>query len=224
MVSFYAYVLADRKRNMIKRITATLIGISLLILVYYLGVKSVQDTNYVLWFGLASAIAAPIGLGLIGYSIKRQDVLSELAKVPEIEKLTKEAKSQEEKIALLAKERANLAEIIKLESRRQALINRKELLENDGARIFEEIRLVEQEMKQLQITTEESIVTKELKMLHERIKAKEKGNIIIRIGSREFTLDRRFTYSFPFPLDLILTEGIRVIGNLSVKISAPKKS
>lgn len=204
---------------MIKKVLAILVGLGLLGLVYKLGVMSLTDPSYVLYFGLASAIIAPVGLSLIGYSFKRNDqhVLAELAKVPEIDKLTKEAKSQEEKIALLEQERAKLAEIVRLEARKQALSNRKELLESDAVRILEELRLVDEEITQLDRTVEASSVTEEVRQLQERIEARKKGDIVVRLGSRYFVLTRRLINSLPFPLDEILILYVRLISSLISK-------
>lgn len=207
---------------MLKRIASALIGLALLLIVYQLGVKSLHDTNYVLWFGLASAIAAPVGLGLIGYSLKRGDVLPELAKIPEIAKLTQEAKSQEEKVAALEKQRAKLVEIIRYEARKQALENRKELLESDAARILEELNLIEQEMSQLNLSVESSEFSEEVRLLQKRIEAKKKGEVIIQIGSYYFTLNRYVFNGLPFPIDVLLLEGVRLIGTLSQKLLTPK--
>jgi hypothetical protein len=49
-----------RGLNMINRLSAMLVAIGLLAGVIYLGILSGQDSKFVVWFGIASAIAAPI--------------------------------------------------------------------------------------------------------------------------------------------------------------------
>ena len=60
--------------------------------------QSGKDNRFVVWFGIASATAAPTGLALLGYAISRSDdeIIQQLAKVPEIERLIEQAKTQEE--------------------------------------------------------------------------------------------------------------------------------
>jgi hypothetical protein len=69
----------------------------------WLGLKTTSDAAFVVWFGLASAILAPTGIAMIGYAITggQREVLQRLSKVPEIDKLISEAKTQEERIRLL---------------------------------------------------------------------------------------------------------------------------
>jgi hypothetical protein len=101
-----------------KRILTLLIGLGLLGVVVYLGLIARSDQSYVVWFGIAAAILAPTGLAAIGYSLSagNRQVLERFSKVPEIERLIGEAKSQEEKIRLLEQERARLIEIVELEA------------------------------------------------------------------------------------------------------------
>ncbi|HEX4675605.1 MAG TPA: hypothetical protein VH209_09775, partial [Steroidobacteraceae bacterium] len=56
---------------MINRLSAMLVAIGLLAGVIYLGILSGQDSKFVVWFGIASAIAAPIGLSLLAYARAR---------------------------------------------------------------------------------------------------------------------------------------------------------
>ena len=72
----------------------------------YLGFQSLKDNRFVIWFGIASATAAPVGLNLFTYAFSRTDreIIQQLAKVPEIERLIQQAKTQEEKIQVLEAE------------------------------------------------------------------------------------------------------------------------
>jgi len=108
--------------TLIKKLIAVLFAISLLAGTIYLGIRSGEDSKFVVWFGIASAIAAPVGLASLGYAIGSSDgeLIQRLAKVPEIEKLVEQAKTQEDKLRVLEAERARLAEIVRFESRRQS--------------------------------------------------------------------------------------------------------
>ena len=55
------------------RLGAAVLALALLAGVVYLGVLSGRDAKYVVWFGLASALGAPVGLSLLGYVLRRSD-------------------------------------------------------------------------------------------------------------------------------------------------------
>ena len=81
-----------------KRIISAIIGIFLIGVVIYLGLKSGDDNKYIVPFGLTSALIAPMGLSALGYSIKRKDdTLQKLAKISQIDALIEQAETEEEK-------------------------------------------------------------------------------------------------------------------------------
>jgi hypothetical protein len=86
--------------RILKRLSAVLLALILLAAVIYLGFLSGEDAKYVVWFGIASAIVAPMGLSLFGYAIRTSEaeVIQQLAKVPEIAHLVQQAQTYEEKI------------------------------------------------------------------------------------------------------------------------------
>lgn len=57
----------------IKKILAALIATGLITGTVYLGIRSGKDNRFVVWFGIASATAAPTGLALLEYAISRSD-------------------------------------------------------------------------------------------------------------------------------------------------------
>ena len=109
--------------KLLKRIAAASLAFGLLAGVVHLGILSGRDNSFVVWFGIASAIVAPIGLALFGYALSPadRDLVQRLAKVPEIERLVEQAKTQEEKVRALEAEEARLAEVIRLDLK-QAMI------------------------------------------------------------------------------------------------------
>ncbi|MBD1811188.1 hypothetical protein NDA07_05410 [Microcoleus vaginatus DQ-U2] len=126
---------------LIRKIISLLIATVLISGTVYLGIQSGKDNRFVIWFGIASAIAAPVGIGLFTYAFRGSDreIIQQLAKVPEIERLIEQAKTQEEKIQVLEAERSRLAEIVKIESRRQAALDRINSLHGDAVRILAEL-------------------------------------------------------------------------------------
>jgi len=187
---------------LIRKIIAALIATALIAGTVYLGIRSGKESYFVVWFGIASAIAAPVGLALFGYAISRSngEVIQRLAKVPEIEKLIEQAKTQEEKIQILEAERSRLAEIVKLESRRQAALDRIDSLERDAIRILSELESLDGELKLLDEQVGESAASEEIRRLRERLKAREDGDVILRIGSKFYRIDRDIIKALPFGL------------------------
>jgi len=72
--------------NVLLRLAAALLALTLLAGIVYLGILSGRDAKYVVWFGIASAIVAPIGLTLFGYAFRsgERNLIQRLSKVPEI--------------------------------------------------------------------------------------------------------------------------------------------
>ncbi len=208
---------------LIRKIISALIATGLITGTVYLGIQSGKDNRFVIWFGIASATAAPVGLGLFSYAISRSDreILQQLAKVPEIERLIEQAKTQEEKIQVLQAERSQLAEIVKIESRRQAALDRIDSLERDAVRILAELENLDRELILIDEQVGESAISEEIRRLRERIKAREDGDVILRIGSRVYRIDRDIIKALPFGLGNPLIAYFRIAEKLE-KALLPK--
>jgi hypothetical protein len=202
---------------LIKRLVAVVLGLILLAGVVWLGILSSRENKYVVWFGIASAIVAPIGLTLFGYAVssRNSDLIQRLSRVPEIERLISDAKTQEEKIALLETERKRLVEIVKIESRRQAIRDRIESLENDAVRIVRELKNLDDEAATIEQAISVSPATREIQALHERVRARQAGDVVLRIGSRVYRVDRDIIKAFPFGMGNILLAYFRGLGQVS---------
>jgi len=198
--------------TLIKKLIAVLFAISLLAGTIYLGIRSGEDSKFVVWFGIASAIAAPVGLALLGYAIGSSDgeLIQRLAKVPEIEKLVEQAKTQEDKLRVLEAERARLAEIVRFESRRQSTLDRIDSLEHDAVRILGELNCLDEELKILDEQVGESAASEEIRRLRERVKARGDGDMILRIGTRVYRIDRDIIEALPFGLGNPLLAYFRI--------------
>ena len=57
----------------LRRKISALIAIGLIGGIVYLGFQSVKDNRFVIWFGLACAIVAPVGINLFSYAFSGSD-------------------------------------------------------------------------------------------------------------------------------------------------------
>jgi len=210
---------------MLKRIGAAVIALILIGAVAYLGWFSQKNPNFVWAFGIASAFLAPVGLTLLNFSMKGSDaaVIQRLAKVPEIERLINEAKSHEEKIRLLEVEREKLQEIIKLEARRQAISDRVETLENDAIRIGRELDGLDRESAELDVKIGNSGVSDEIARLRSRVRARERGDLVLRLGDRFYRLDRDIVKGLPFGFGNITLAYVKLAQYLLDRMTARTK-
>jgi vacuolar-type H+-ATPase subunit I/STV1 len=190
----------------LRRSIAALIGVALIAAVIWLAFQTTRGPLYVAYFGLASALCAPTGIALIGYALTggSQQVLQRLSKVPEIEKLISEAHTQEERIRLLEEERSRLLEAVRLETRRQTLIARKTSLEQEGTRVLDELRAVDMELDALEFDIQASTVRDEIEALNERLLARQRGDVVVRVGDTYVRLSRELVRGLPFSPVFIL--------------------
>jgi hypothetical protein len=205
----------------IKRIFSGLAATGLIGGTIFLGIQSGKDNRFVVWFGIFSAVAAPLGLALFASAVNRSDseIISGLAKVPEIERLINQARTQEEKIKLLEEERMNLAEIVRVESARQAALDRIDSLERDATRILDELEFLDQEVASIDQNLEKSYVSSEIRRLRERVKARRDGDVILRIGRRLYRIDRDIIKATPFGLGNSLLAYFRLVEAVQQKTS-----
>jgi len=138
------------------------------------------------------------------------ELIQRLAKVPEIEKLVEQAKTQEDKLRVLEAERARLAEIVRFESRRQSTLDRIDSLEHDAVRILGELNCLDEELKILDEQVGESAASEEIRRLRERVKARGDGDMILRIGTRVYRIDRDIIEALPFGLGNPLLAYFRI--------------
>lgn len=133
-----------------KRIISAIVGIFFIGIVIYFGIRSGDDSRYIVPFGIISALIAPMGLSALGYSIKREDdTLQKLAKVSQIDKLIEQAETEAEKIERLKREKGVLLNYIKNETKRIAKIERKKILEEDAKRVLNEYKQVIDEINSM---------------------------------------------------------------------------
>lgn len=206
-------------RRSMKKLFYIAIGLIFIGIVVFLGIKTTQDTSLVVWFGLASAIIAPIGLAMIGYGFRTDELkfYQDLSKVPEIGDLIEKAKTQEEQIALLEQERKKLTEIIQVEARRQTLLSTKEKIENELNKTLKEYNATLEELKLIDEKIEESAAVIEMKKIQKRINERSKGRVIVlKFWGKEIAIPERKIIG-DSPLDLFLLLSLRSFEKLQMK-------
>lgn len=104
---------------MISRILSFLFGSAIIALLLYLGKHTVDNTNFVIWFGLITALLAPVAYELLKYSFISQKGINKLLKVTEIQSLIEKATTLDDKIRVLKIQQQHLNEIIEIESRKK---------------------------------------------------------------------------------------------------------
>lgn len=204
----------------LRKAFSLIMGIFLIGATILLGIQSGKDSRFVVWFGLASAIAAPLGLAQLASIFNRWDseIITRLTKVPEIEKLMHEARTQEEKIQLLEEERLRLADIVRFESRRQAILDRIDSLERDATRILDELAFLDREVVIFDENVGKSPASSEIRQLRERVKARNDGDVIIRLGARSYRIDRDIVKALPFGLGNSILAYFRIAESLGSRI------
>jgi 23S rRNA pseudoU1915 N3-methylase RlmH len=206
---------------MVRRILAVLAGLALCATVAYLGLRVNDGPLFVVAFGIASALLAPVGLASLGYAFQRGDrqILERLARVPEIQRLIAEANSQEEKIRLLELERTQLLETVQFEAQKRALLDREQSLEREGKRILAELEAIDRDLRTFDAKGT-GVASEEIERLHARLRARQKGDIVIRIGKQYLTLDAALIRELPFG-SLVLLYA-RFLGDLFRRLSRPQ--
>lgn len=175
---------------MFRRVLFPLFGCALIAGVVWLGLRSASDSRYIVWFGLASAIAAPLGLAAISqlFRARDADILRRLSRVPELQSLIEQATSAEEKLRLLEQERQQLEEIIACEAVRRALADRRERLAQDGRLVLDELRVVDAAAKEMEVEPGSAAAAAVLSELKERLQAEREGYAVFRLFGRQVAI------------------------------------
>jgi hypothetical protein len=70
-------------------------------------------------------------------------------------------------------------------------------LEGDAVRILAELENLDRELILIDEQVGESAISEEIRRLRERIKAREDGDCILRLGSRDYRIDPGFIAALP---------------------------
>ena len=151
-------------------------GVILIFLVVFLGIKSTENNTFVVLFGLACALIAPVGISCITsvFNVGNKETLKNLLKVPQIDELIQKAETQEEKIKLLEDERKQLSNIVKYETLKYAALERRKYLEDEAKNILEAYEKIEKEIEQLNLEKkEERLSNKVIDELYRKLEDRE---------------------------------------------------
>lgn len=151
-------------------------GVILIFLVVFLGIKSTENNTFVVLFGLACALIAPVGISCITsvFNVGNKETLKKLLKVPQIDELIQKAETQEEKIKLLEDERKQLSNIVKYETLKYAALERRKYLEDEAKNILEAYEKIEKEIEQLNLEKkEERLSNKVIDELYRKLEDRE---------------------------------------------------
>lgn len=130
------------------------------------------------------SVAFAIFFFQIGKGLRVESTLDKLSKVPDLENMIEQAKTEEDKIKVLENEKDNLSEYIKIESRRLFLLKRiddldKKLREQFKvlSPILDEINLLEKELTRINDSYSTSVSLREIENIRERIERKRSYEI-----------------------------------------------
>lgn len=183
---------------MISRILSFLFGIAIIALLLYLGKHTVDNTNFVIWFGLITALLAPVAYELLKYSFISQKGINKLLKVTEIQSLIEKATTLDDKIRVLKIQQQHLNEIIEIESRKKSLLAEKDIYISLAEKSLNEIKKIDISLKS--ISNEVDDLPENLKQLHNLIQNQSdmKDAIIIRTKTKIYTIDKSLFDFFIF--------------------------
>ena len=100
-------------------------------------------------------------------------------------------------------------------------MDRIDSLERDAVRILAELENLDRELILIDEQVGESPISEEIRRLRERIKAREDGDVILRLGSRVYRIDRDIVKALPFGLENLLIAYFRIAEKLE-KALLPK--
>ena len=179
------------------RVLSTIIFLLTLFADIWLYFKSQETTEiYLILFGLISAVFLPLAFSLFGYSFNKnnREIIKKLSKVPEIDRLVLEAKTAEEKVENLKQERQKLENIIQSESKRFALISKKENLEKDAKRILNELDVIEEEIRESSNRKIEGLTIDEVTKLKNELKRKNRVILFLKLEINSLFWKKKMYY------------------------------
>ena len=185
---------------MLYRILLIIFGLLSFFIVIFLGIEASSKSNYVIWFGLASALLAPAGFTLITLAFRNNNdkLLQQLSKVPEIKVLIEKAQTQEEKIKALELERASLEDTIKYETFRSILLEKKNTFELEAEKLIENLENIEDNLLKLDKDIAENINIEIIQKLRIKLKEQEQDTITIKLYDKDIAINVAKVRNIPF--------------------------
>lgn len=182
-----------------------ILGILLISVIIALGFYTKNNNGFAIWFGVITAFISPLAIELILYTFRSKEkvIIEKLSKVPEIDSLIKKAHDNEEKIALLLKQREELDLLIQYESKRRTLLAERDIFIAQGMKVIEELRSIDDRLTSL--TKEKQRLPEYLKPLQEEIQKFNKNDVILQVKGKTYILNKDEFDLFPFYGELIFS-------------------
>lgn len=179
------------------KILLFLVGLASVLLIVYSGYYTVDHPNFVVWFGLITALGAPLAFELILYPFNSTDknILKNFSKVTQIEALLQQAFESEEKVKNLEKKRSDLEQLIAFESKRRTLIAQREIYVMQGKEALLKIQELNTSLNTL--LAEKQEIPVELQPLLEEMERMEATDIVYLLGNETFVLKKKYFDHLP---------------------------
>jgi len=189
-------------------------GLLLIGSIVYAGYYTTNHLSFVIWFGVITAILAPLAFELIffPFKYKEKSLIKDLSKVPKIELLIKEAKDSESKVRLLEEQRKDLDKLISYESHRKTLIAEKEIYSFQAKIALENLVKIDKSLETL--TSEKQELPEHLQLLQKRIEQTGDNEVIFLFNDRNIILKKSNFEILPFYGTLIF-EILKLITNIT---------
>jgi DNA-binding MarR family transcriptional regulator len=205
------------------KVLSFVVGLVLLGAIVYIGYYTSSHSNFVIWFGVSTAILAPLAFEFLFLPFKSQNskLIKDLSKVPQIEKLIKEAEDNEQKVKLLEQQRAELDRLVSYESKRRALLAEKKIFIYQGEAALKGLNRVDQSL--LDLTGEKESFPESLHPLMEKIKHGEPSDVPFTFNGKQHTLRKSDFDGLP-GYGVLFFELAKVIVRALDKMENPNKN
>lgn len=202
-----------------------LIGAGLIGLVVFLGFRANDNPDeFYIWFAVAAPILPSIGLAVISFALtdSYRTAITKITRIEKIEALIDEANTREEQVAVLEQQRDQMEAAVRTEAHRQTLVATKTGLESQGVRVLQDLQRLDSELEELDVEVANSAAAEQVHQLRDRLEARRRGDLIFRLGNRQFRLSSGMFSIFPFGLGSILWSGLILIDQASKRSKGPK--
>lgn len=198
-----------------------LIGLILLALIIYAGFYTTNHAGLVIWFGVLTAIAAPLAFEFLFFPFKSKDndLVQKLSRVPEIEKLINKARTQEAKVKILEQQKLDLDTLISFESQRRTLLAERAIYVLQGEKALEELERINVNLDIL--TKNKHKMPDSMKSLLVLIEKIETSDIAYNFFGKRMVLKKKYVEFLPWYGNLLF-EATKSISNAIVKVNNPK--
>lgn len=178
--------------TLIMKILSFITGLTVVAGIVFAGYYSTDHSHFVVWFGVITALAAPLAFEFLSYPFKSRNnqILKDLSKVAQLESLIIKAKDTETRIRLLEEQQKDLDKLIAYESKRRSLIAEREIYILQGSEALTGLNRVNVDIEKL--TSEKAELPAHLTKLADLVSGvKNEDDLSIPLGSKILLLKKR---------------------------------